>query len=135
MSYNILAVQEAIQAQLSASAPLATLLGSPLRLYDHPTPASAYPFVLYGDQQAFALDTKDTTGIELSLTLLTYSRARGRRELRQIESALYTALHQQALTVTGANFCQCQFVRSQQNLESDGLTYRGQLEFRITVTD
>lgn len=135
MSYNIINLQEGLQSKLAASTAMQALLGSPLRLYDHPPASTAYPFVLYGDQQASPLDTKDTTGLELSLTLTSYSRARGRRELRQIESAIYNALHQQTITVSGASFCQCQFTGSTQRLESDGLTYRGEMTFRITLTD
>lgn len=135
MSYNILNLQEAVQAKLAASTTLQSLLGSPLRLYDHPPASTAYPFILYGDQQAVPLDTKDTTGITLTLSLLTYSRGRGRRELRQIESAVYAALHCQPLTVSGTNFCQCLFIESRQTLDSDGLTYRGRMDFRFTLTD
>lgn len=135
MSYDLLALQEAVQAKLAGSSAVQALLGSPVRLYDHAPPSTAYPFVLYGDQRALAFDTKDTTGLEVTLSLTAYSRGRGRRELRQVESALYAALHRQSFTVTGANFCQCLFIRSQQSLEDDGLTYRATLDFRLTITD
>lgn len=135
MSYALTALQEAVQAKLSASPALAALLGSPLQLYDYVPPAAIFPRVVYGDQTALALDTKTSTGLEVTFTLLVYSRARGRRELRAIESALYTALHQQPLTLGAASLVQAQFTRSQQRLEADGLTFRSALTFRITITD
>lgn len=135
MSYALTALQEAVQARLAATPALAALLGSPLQLYDFVPPAAIFPRVVYGDQTAVALDTKTSTGLEVSFTLLVYSRGRGRRELRAIEAALYAALNQQQLTLAASNFVAAQFVSSRQRLESDGLTFRSELTFRITVTD
>ena len=135
MSYALIRLQEAVQARLASDAALVALLGSPIRLYDHVPAVAAYPLVIYGDQRAAAFDTKTTTGLEVTLSLLVYSRGRGRRELRQVEEAIYAALHAQPLTLTGASFCQALFNRSDQTLEKDGLTYRSRLEFRITLTD
>jgi hypothetical protein len=59
MTYSLRLVQEAVQGKLAADSTVQSLLGSPLRLYDHAPPATAYPFVRYGDQRSEALDTKD----------------------------------------------------------------------------
>lgn len=133
MTYALRPVQQAVHARLTADTAVQAALGSPVRLFDHAPPATAYPFVRYGDQRAQALDTKDMTGLEITLVLECYSRYRGRHELRQVEEAIYNALHNQPLTVTGADFCQCQFENAEQTLEADGLTYRSRLRFRITV--
>lgn len=135
MGYQITALQEAIQTTLNSDSTLQTLLGSPVRLYDHAPPNIAYPYVLYGDQRATPFDAKDRIGLELTLSLLVHSRARGRTELRAIEAALYNALHAQSLTVSGVAFCQCLFQRSEQKLQPDGITYRARLDFRLTFTD
>lgn len=133
MTYSLRAVQDAVQAKLAADTAVQAMLGSPVRLYDHAPPQTAYPFVRYGDQRAEALDTKDLTGLSITFNLECYSRYRGRKELRQVEEAVYAALHNQTLTVANGIFCQCQFATAEQTLESDGLTYRSRLRFRITT--
>src|SRR5262249_52585395 len=127
-------VQAAVHARLTADSAVQALLGSPVRLYDHAPPATPYPFVRYGDQRADAYDTRDSADLAILFTLEVYSRYRGRHELRTIEEALYAALHNQSLSLTGGGTAHCAFTSADQTLDADGLTYRGRLRFRILTT-
>jgi hypothetical protein len=133
MPYNIRAVQNAVHTVLAANAGVQALLGSPVRLFDHAPPATAYPFVRYGDQRAEAARTREPSELAIAFTLETYSRYRGRTELRQIEEAIVTALHNTTITVDDGTVAHCQFLQSDQDIEPDGLTYRGALRFRIVT--
>ncbi|MGE3771267.1 MAG: DUF3168 domain-containing protein [Bdellovibrionales bacterium] len=135
MTYNIRLVQAAVHARLSADSTLQSLLGSPVRLYDHTPPATQYPFVRYGDQGAAALDTHSTSDLAISFTLEIYSRYRGRHELRTIEEAIYASLHMQTLNLAGGSTAQVTFASADQSLDGDGLTYRGRMRFRVLTNN
>lgn len=133
MTTSLFAVQEAVYAQLSADVNLQALVGSPARLYDMVPPAAIYPYVSFGDVNVRDYGTKDRTGFEQTLTFHAYSRARGRKEVKQIMQALYDSLHQSPLSVVGADRVDCQFQSASTQLENDSLTLHGIIRFRIVV--
>lgn len=133
MTASLFAVQEAVYGALSSNASLQALIGAPTRLYDVVPPAAVFPYVTLGDITLRDFDTKDATGFEQSVILHFWSRYRGRKEMKQMMQAVYDALHQSALTVTGASFVSCQFHSASTQQENDGLTFHGIMRFRIVV--
>ncbi len=133
MTSSLFAVQEAVYGTLSGNAALQSLIGNPTRLYDVVPPAAVFPYVTLGDLTIKEFDTKDRSGFEQILVLRAWSRARGRKELKQIMQAIYDALHAASLSVTGADAVSCQFQSAATSAESDGLTLQGVLRFRVIV--
>lgn len=133
MTTSLFAVQEAVYGTLSADTALQALIGSPARLYDMVPPAAAFPYITLGDITLRDFDTKDRTGFEQVMVLHIWSRARGRKEAKQIMQALYDALHRADLTVSGADAVSCQFQAASTAMESDGITLHGVMRFRVVV--
>ncbi len=126
------AVQQAMHAALIADAPLGALVGA--RIYDRPPPDVAFPFVALGDMEVVAADTGAGIGADAGaahrLTLVVWSRAGGRREAKEIMSAVYEVLHNAPLPVPGHTLVSLQFERGTLAHASDADALRGQLRFR-----
>lgn len=65
--------------------------------------ASAYPNVTFGAVVMSQADTWTKEGHAAQLRIHTYSRTGSMLECKQIQGAIYRALHKQILTVTGFN--------------------------------
>lgn len=144
-----LSLQQAILNLLRANAPLAALLapsslpGSPTypAIYDIPPQQqisedpSKFPYVVIGDDTAAEFDTDDRNGQETTVTLHVWSRYRGKKEVKQIIDALYTALHTLQLSIQGQHtvFCYWEFAESVP--EPDVLLQHGVTRFRIVTQE
>lgn len=143
------AIASAIYALLRADAALVALLasdpaaGSPAEpaVYDHvpqsitPEDATKFPYVVLGDGTAQEFDTDDVNGQETTITLHVWDRYRGRKRVMQVLDAIYTALHDVTLTVSGqhAVFCLWEF---SQVLQEDGPTSQHAVtRFRIVTQE
>ncbi len=126
-------VQQAVYAALAASAALQALIGNPARVYDHVPDNPAFPYVTLGDTVSGPFDTKSFAGRDQSVTLHAWSRYRGKKEVKQILTALHDALHEQPLTVAGHNFVLCRFEFADVFDDEDGLTRHGVSRFRIVT--
>ena len=136
-------LQQAVYTALRADATLKTLTGTtPARVYDHvpsdvwpadgeTTNAAAFkPYVVVGDDTAGPFDTMTEDGAESILTIHTWSRYRGRKETKQIMSAVTDALDDVSLSVTGHTLVLLLFEFSSTFLDPDGLTRHGVQRFR-----
>lgn len=125
------AVQQAIYAALAADAAVKALVGDPARLYDHVPDTPTFPYVEIGETFAGEFDTKSWDGMDQDVVLHVWSRARGKKETKQIMGAIHDVLNKQTLTVTGQNFILCQFTFGQVIDDPDGLTRHGIARYRV----
>jgi len=131
MSDALFAVQEAVAAQLAASAEVQSVLGATPALYDHVPPGATFPYVAFGPAHITPYDTKTEIGFEHIVTLNIWSRYRGGKETRDIFQSLYDTLHRAVLSVSGQVFLSCEFHSADFGLDSDGLTYHSAVRFSI----
>ena len=139
------AIQQAIFTKLDGTSGVTTLLAAHAfaagkkAIYDRtpqaaaPEDNSAFPYIVIGDDTAAEWDTDDSAGQETKITLHVWSRYRGKRETKQILDALYAALHNATLTVTGhlALYCYWEFHESLE--DPDGVTQHGVTRYRIVT--
>lgn len=139
------AIQVAIFGVLRADVPLGNLLAASVidgdtankAVYDAPPQVSApesstpFPYVVVGDDTAVPWDTDSNSGQETTITIHSFSRYVGKKEIKQIQDAIYNALQDKALTVTGHTAVLCYFDGSESFDEPDGVTRHGVSRFRI----
>lgn len=135
MSDALWAAQAAVQSRLAADVGVRAQIGDPVRLYDHVPPGAAFPYVTFGETNANDYGTKDGAGLEQTVTLHVFSRYRGRKQVKDILAALYDALHQQNLTVSGQSFVDCRFSSAATVRTEDGVTYQGVIRFRVRTLE
>jgi hypothetical protein len=122
-------VQKAVFLALTA-----TNIASVTEIRDTPIakPTSAnFPFIEIGAGQALPADAGGDTGAEEYLDLHVYSRTGGQKQVKEIMTAIYAALHQQTLTVTGRTSAHCFYDSSRVIDTPDGLTRHGIMTFQI----
>lgn len=138
-------IQKAIFDKLVADVPLAALLSKSVvnknkpAVYDNvPQVADSgkdadFPYVSIGEDTAFDWDTGNSVGKEATLTIHSWSRDRGRKEVKEIQGAIYNALHLADLTVVGYTtvFIISEF--SESLSDPDGITRHGIQRFRIII--
>ena len=125
-------LQKAVYQALRADAGLKAEIGDPARIFDDPPPEALFPYLTIGE--ARASDWKGVEGgLEHDLKLYVFSRYAGRREVKRILGAVYDALHEAALTVTGHNLINIRFVFADAFRRSDGETYQGVARFRAVT--
>lgn len=143
------ALQVALFTALRASSPLRSLLaehvdeGSPTApaIYDHVPQVVAsedetkFPLVALGDDTAVEFDTGDVNGQEHTCTLHVYDRYEGRKRVKQIMDAIYDALHEAQLVVSGQHAVYCFWEYSGSVPDSDPQTQHGVTRFRIVTQE
>lgn len=119
-------IQVAIKSRLNAYAGT-----SGYTIYDHVPQDASFPYVVIGEGTATQWDTDDSTGSDATVTIHTWSRYRGRKEVKEMQRQIYNALHRYDLPVTGLNTVTVEWEHSETLLDPDGLTRHGILRFRI----
>ena len=104
-------------------------------VFDDVPENTAYPYVVIGEETATNIDTKDKDAHEHTLTIHVWSQYRGRKEIKNIMSQIYTLLHNVAISVTGASLVQIRHEFARTLLENDGITRHGIIRFRAVVFD
>ena len=126
-----LRVQEAVYTRLAA------VLDIPV--YDHvPQPVDSgdnakFPYVAIGDDTTIAWDTDTSDGFEITITIHSWSRSRGRLEVKTIMGEVWDALHRYALPVAGYRTIFVYGEFSETFVEADGITRHGVQRFRIVI--
>lgn len=129
----IAALQSGVYALLAADTALTDLLADSPGVYDHVPHDAQTPYVVVGDTILNDWDTDDSRGLEAEVTLHVWSEYRGRFEAKNIQDAIYNALHRtDALSVAGADVVDVFQTYADTELDPDGLTRHGVQ--RITVT-
>lgn len=125
-------LQKAVYQTLSVDAAIKAAVGDPARIFDDPPPDALFPYLMLGE--ARASDWKGVEGgLEHDLRLYVFSRYAGRREVKRILSAVYDALHEAALTLSGHDLINIRFVFADAFRRTDGETYQGVARFRAVT--
>ena len=125
-------VQTAIYARLAGAAALTLQLAAGAAgVCDHVPQGMAFPYVVLSGLQAQPGDTQQTHGYDITLSVASFSRGEGMKELRGVMAAIYDALHDANFTVPNQTLILCRQVSSETQLEQDGITRAGLQRFRI----
>lgn len=135
MSNLSFATQRAVFEQLSTTSSVTSLLGDPLRLYDHVPAGAEFPYAVFGVTHIEPVDIIGENGFDQMISLDVYSRYRGCYEIKTIFHAIHSALDRQSLTLSEGTFLSCGFHEADLGLDQDGLTYRAHMRFRIYVRE
>ncbi|MEM8987908.1 MAG: DUF3168 domain-containing protein [Pseudomonadota bacterium] len=125
-------VQQAVYAALSADSALQALIGAPARIYDDAPADAAFPFVTIGQARATDWHGADG-GVEHDIRLYAWSRYAGRKEVKQIISAVYDIVHEGSFSVAGHRLVNSRFVFADIFRRQDGDTYQGVMRYRIVT--
>jgi hypothetical protein len=122
-----LEIQKAIFSKLN------TALSIPV--YDNVPDNAQAPYVVIGDDTLIEFDSDLVIGFEATVTVHSWSKYRGRAEVKGIMGQIYDTLHRAEFTLQGYNLlgCDCEF--SETFLESDGVTRHGVQRFRILIRE
>lgn len=98
---------------------------------------SDYPFVEISDSQIIPNDASQEDGstdegFDEFIDIHVWSRYRGMKEVKEIQGAIYDALHHQSLTVTGRDSAFIWLDGQRVIDDPDGLTRHGIQTFKIT---
>lgn len=132
------ALQAAIYDLLSADTAISSLVAG---VYDDvpqgsDTGSSAdFPYITIGEAVHTAWDTDTSRGDDASITVHVWSRYPGRAETKQIQGAIYDALHRSNLAVTGYATVGVDWEQSESFLDTDGETRHGVQTFRILLDE
>ena len=133
MSEASWALQQAIYAELCASADIQSVLGDPPRIYDAVPRAALFPYAVIGDGQENDFSTATETGSEHILLIQVWSRGQGHREAKQLAETLRAALDGAALTVSGQALIDLRFIAADYARQNDGETWAARLKFRAVT--
>jgi hypothetical protein len=95
--------------------------------------SSAFPYVVIGDTTYAPWDTDTEQGAEATITIHTWSRYSGRREVMLIHDEIYRLLHRVDIQVDCSHTVGCDFEQSDSFLDSDGETRHGVTRYRLIV--
>jgi hypothetical protein len=125
-------VQTGVFNALTGTSALTTqLAGAAAGVLDHVPAGTAFPYVVIGEARSVPMDSQDSFGSDVTLTLHTYSRGGGMQEARHIMSAIYDALHDISFAVPNQTLVLCRCLDSETALEADGLTRHGVQRFQV----
>lgn len=138
-------VQKSVYLALRASTNLSALLAKDVNdktkpaIYDNVPEAvdsgsdSVFPYVTIGDDTFLEWDTDNSVGKEATLTIHSWSRYRGRKEVKEIQGAIYDVLHLSNLIITGYYSVLMLSEYSETLVDPDGLTRHGVQRFRLIM--
>jgi len=129
MSFEI-AVQTVVYGLLAGSAELNSLVEG---IYDEAPEDATFPYVTIGESVHNEGDTVNTLGDDASVTVHCWSRYRGKKEVKEIQGAIYNALHRASATYSGYDIIDIHWDTSQSFTDQDGLTRHGVQSFTIFV--
>ncbi len=130
------ALQEAIHTALSADAPLVAAVAG---IYDDrpqvvdSSSVAAFPVVTHGDNIITQWPTDDWSGGSALVRVHVWSRYPGRKEAKDIVGLIRAALDRAALTITGYTALSLDFEQSFVDVDPDGETRHGVIEFRALI--
>ena len=132
MADHSLALQKTVFDALDGDS---TLQSKVTDIYDFVPQSTAYPYVTIGDDTTTDNATKNLDGNEHTIMVHTWSRYRGRKEVKDIMARIYALLNNSSLTVSGASLVNARFEFADILVDPDGLTKHGVQRFRFVVFD
>ena len=98
-------------------------------------PTSNFPYTVIGDDTTRAWDWDDGTGKEITLTLHTWSKYAGSKEVKTILGQIYTLLHRASLSASGYVFTDCLIEFSETRREEGNDFRHGITRVRVKVSN
>lgn len=132
MSFD-LACQKVVLTDLKADADLRAALST--RIYDFVPQKVTFPYISLGEDALTSLDTSSNDGAMVTLTINTWSTARGRKQTKEIQAHIRRILHKADFTLTGFIFSYCNWESSSSFIDSDGETRHGVCIYNIYLTE
>lgn len=129
MSYETAAQTIVYQALTLDAGVMALVQG----VFDHVPQGQAFPYITIGEDIHSEWDTNSTLGSDCSITIHTWSRARGRAEIKAIQAEIYEALHRAEMTYPGYRIVSINWEGSQSFMDADALTRHGVQTFRVLI--
>lgn len=129
---NLAELQQAIGDRLATFPALASVA-----VYDVvPQPSDAgddseFPFIVIGPHNPLRSDDKGQDGLDVLTQVHLFDRGYSAISWLGIRDAVYDALHNHGLTVSGANVYNCLFERAEDIGDPDGVTRHGVMFFRV----
>ena len=134
MSYHSFELQKTIFTTLNGDNTITSTFSA--TVHDHVPQGTSFPYIVIGEETMTDESSAKTLDFNnFTLTIHIFSRNRGRKEAKQIMARIYELLHNQNLSVTGANHINTRFEFSDVIKENDGLTYHGVQRFRTILHD
>ncbi len=127
-----LEIQGAIYQRLIDYTPLASRVTA---VYDDVPEDKEFPYIVIGDDTAVPFDTDTSLGTEATITIHTWSRYPGKREVKEIQGALYDALVRYPLEVADAVTLDLMPDYEESSLDPDMETRHGISRFRLLMSD
>ncbi len=121
-------LQQAVHAALVADATLSALVSG--RIYDRPPQDVAFPYLTLGDTEVSPVGSGDTVASVHVLTIAVWSRANGRREAKEIMSALTAALNDARLPLAGHVLVSLHWVSASLFYDKAATALKGEVRMR-----
>lgn len=137
MSYEY-AIQDCIADTLKSDSPLMAMVQGVYDSVPQANDAGAgalFPYVTIGEDTHVEWDTDTELGADVTITIHTWSRYRGRKEVKNIQGRIYEILHRANLSVSGYHLVGIDWLQSESFMDTDGLTRHGVQTFRITIEE
>jgi len=126
------ALQVAIVAHLKADDALKALIGDPPRVHDGPAREKIFPFVSFDETRETPLPAAPGH-VEHDIRLSVHSRYEGRREAKDIATAIVSALNEAALTPAARRLVSLRAVYVDIFHRADADAHQGVLRFRAVT--
>ena len=134
MSDHSFELQKTIFTTLNSDSTITSTFSA--TVHDHVPQGTSFPYIVIGEETMTDESSAKTLDFNnFTLTIHIFSRNRGRKEAKQIMARIHELLHNQNLSVTGANHINTRFEFSDVIKENDGLTYHGVQRFRTILHD
>lgn len=125
-------VQEIIYTKLVNSAALMALVNG---VYDEVPVETEMPYIKIGEDVITEDDDSCTIGASASCTIHVFSSNEGRKQVKQVQGEIKSALHYKSATTAGSYTVGIQYEQSTSFLEPDGHTRHGVSTVRILIKE
>ena len=125
-------LQTAVWSALTGDSALTTALGGP-HVFDDVPQSTDFPFVTIGEIRTNDWSTQTAKGHEHFLTIHSWSRAKGRKEVQAIMTILDGLLDGAALVLKDHALVNFSLVFWDARRDRDGETYHGLMRFRAVT--
>jgi hypothetical protein len=116
-------LQKAIYDKLTAALPYP--------VFDDVPQNQEYPYIAIGEDTSLQWDTDDSIGYNSTLTIHAWSRHAGRKQVKDMIAGIYSALHRQALSISGSYVVTVECAFQETFMDSDQRTRHGVARYRI----
>lgn len=104
-------------------------------VYDDVPQDTAAPYIVIGDSTLNQFDADGRSGFDCLCTIHSWSAYRGRKEVKEMQAAIYEALHRAELTFTNYSFIGCDYEQSLTLVDADDVHRHGVQQFRVKFTE